>query len=188
MGVSRHISAGSGADKALSHLPKTFMKTPVLLVSLALALGACTLAGARRQSVDLISSEAAPAAAGAVSRFRAASGLGPVMPDETLNAAARQQARAMAEKDVLSHDAAGSFWSRMNGTGQRFTHGAENIAMGQRSLDEVMDDWRRSAEHRRNMLQNPASHIGFAHARAGGRDYWVLVVGGTAPRGPQLGL
>ncbi len=166
----------------------TFMKIPALLVSLALALSACTMAASKRQSVETVSSEAAPAAAGAVSRFRAASGLGPVTPDEALNAAARQQARAMAEKDVLSHEAAGSFWSRMDGTGRRFTHGAENIAMGQRSLEEAMEDWRRSPEHRRNMLQNPASHIGFARARAGGRDYWVLVVGGTAPRGPQLGL
>lgn len=169
-------------------LSMTLMKAPVLVVSLALALAACTTAGSKRQTVDSVSSQAAPAAAAAVSRFRAANGLGPVTPDEALNAAARQQARAMAEKNLLSHDAAGSFWNRMNATGRRFTHGAENIAMGQRSLEEVVEDWRRSPEHRRNMLQSPASHIGFAHARAGGRNYWVLVIGGTAPRGPQPGM
>jgi uncharacterized protein YkwD len=48
-----------------------------------------------------------------ISNFRVSHGLGRVTADPTLNRIAQEQATAMAARDVLDHEAAGSFSSRI---------------------------------------------------------------------------
>jgi uncharacterized protein YkwD len=63
-----------------------------------------------------------------ISNFRVSHGLGRVTVDPALNRIAQEQATAMAARDVLDHEAAGSFSSRVASLGPR--HVAENIAYG----------------------------------------------------------
>lgn len=61
----------------------------------------------------------------------------------------------------------------------------ENIAAGQTSANEVVEDWKETNEpysgqgHRRNMLGigTTFTSIGVGHVRANGRDYWVQIFG-----------
>ena len=55
----------------------------------------------------------------------------------------------------------------------------ENIAAGQRTADEVFDDWKEENEnysgqgHRRNMLSYNFTSVGIGHVKFEGTDYWV---------------
>src|SRR6478735_4454386 len=90
-----------------------------------------------------------------ISNFRVSQGLGRVTMDSTLNRIAREQATAMAARDVLDHDVAGSFSSRVasSGSGQA----AENIAYGYDNFTKTLDQWINSSGHRQNLLMRSAS-------------------------------
>src|SRR6478672_9404151 len=85
-----------------------------------------------------------------ISNFRVSQGLGRVTMDPTLNRIAQEQATAMAARDVLDHDVAGSFSSRVSSLGPR--HAAENIAYGYDSFTKTLDQWINSSGHRQNLL------------------------------------
>src|SRR5260370_18618073 len=71
--------------------------------------------------------QAAPAApAEMISNYRLQHGEGRVTPDSTLNRIAREQAAAMASKDVLDHGVLGPFSSRV--ASSKSERAAENIA------------------------------------------------------------
>jgi uncharacterized protein YkwD len=71
---------------------------------------------------------------------------------------------------------------RMKDSGYRFTSAAENVAMGQATVEEVMADWLRSPGHRRNILGR-FSEIGVACATdAGGTPYWCVTFGSPERR------
>ncbi len=128
-----------------------------------------------------------PAAATAMlSAYRASRGLGPVRLDPALTAMAQRQADAMAAANVLSHDVAGSFASRLAGAGLANVQAGENVGAGHLSLDDAFSSWRRSPGHDANLLtplatrfgiaitENPASRFGV---------YWAMVVASDpAPR------
>ncbi len=99
-------------------------------------------ASARQQSQE------SAAAAVEVSRFRKENGMGPVVSDAQLVAAARAQADAMARAGVMSHEIGGSFSSRIRKAGIQAGAASENVAMGQTSLRETMDSWKASSGHR----------------------------------------
>src|SRR4051794_32987678 len=99
-----------------------------------------------------------------ISDFRMSQGLGRVTTDTTLNRIAQKQATAMAAKDVLDHEAAGSFSSRVASLGPR--HLAENIAFGYDSFTKTLNQWINSSEHRRNLLMQGATRVGVASAKS----------------------
>jgi len=113
-----------------------------------------------------------------ISSFRVSQGLGGVTMDATLNRIAQEQATAMAARDLLDHEAAGSFSSRVASAGSR--HAAENIAYGYDSFTKTLDQWIRSSGHRENLLMQGASRVGVASAKSSttGRTYWALVIAG----------
>jgi uncharacterized protein YkwD len=126
------------------------------------------------------------AAAQEVSRFRQENGLGAVVSDAQLVAAARIQADAMARAGVMSHDIGGSFASRIRKAGIQAGSAAENVAMGQVSLKEAMESWKASSGHRSNMLARSATRIGLARANgAGGRPFWALILASPEPKPGQ---
>lgn len=55
----------------------------------------------------------------------------------------------------------------------------ENIAMGQRSAEEVVTDWMNSEGHRRNIMNPTFTRIGVGcYQDAAGRMHWVQMFGG----------
>src|SRR5215470_19091706 len=77
-----------------------------------------------------------------LSRYRQSAGLSVVSLDPSLTAFAQAQANAMAAKDTLSHDVAGSFPSRLERVGLANRHAAENIAFGNYTEEDTLMQWR----------------------------------------------
>jgi hypothetical protein len=112
-----------------------------------------------------------------ISQFRAKNGEGSVKLDATLNSIAQEQATAMAAKDVLEHDVAGSFNSRV--ARSKAASAAENIAYGYADFPRTLGQWINSSGHRRNLLLKGATKVGVANAKsASGRTYWAMVIAG----------
>lgn len=132
----------------------------------------------RKLSPDKVatSTRDADRAAGLISQYRAAHGLGPVRVSAQLNQAALYQARAVAEAGTLSH---GSFASRM-GTFGIGGVSAENLSAGSATVEGAIARWKGSPGHNENLLMAEARSIGLARAdspRNGYEHYWALVLG-----------
>lgn len=65
----------------------------------------------------------------------------------------------------------------LRGLGTLRTYG-ENIAMGQRTPEEVVNDWMNSEGHRANILKSDFTMIGIGCYKSGGTYYWVQIFGG----------
>jgi hypothetical protein len=111
-----------------------------------------------------------------ISNFRASHRLGRVTADSTLERIAQEQASAMAARDVLEHDLAGKFSSRM--ASSRSGRAAENIAYGHDNFPKTLNQWINSSGHRKNLLMPGASRVGVASAKSSktGRTYWAMVI------------
>ena len=111
--------------------------------------------------------------------LRQKNGLNSLRENGTLNRTAQKHADYMAERSNLSHY--GERWSRpstpVTAEGYDYISVAENIATGQRSVDEVMKAWMNSSGHQRNIMGNH-TEIGFGIAYGrDGRIYWCVVFG-----------
>ena len=110
-----------------------------------------------------------------VNALRAQNGLAPLVYSRRLEKAARRHARDMVLHGFFSHQ--GSDGSRIGERLRRVGYGwcaaAENIAKGQPSLPLVMQAWRQSPGHRRNLLHRGVSE--FALVREEG-NIWVMVL------------
>ncbi|WP_299282478.1 CAP domain-containing protein [uncultured Tateyamaria sp.] len=117
-----------------------------------------------------------PAVLAAVNAERAAKGRSALAYDAQLEAAAAAHAQDMARAGFFSHTGSdGSDISvRLQRVGYPFCFGAENIAAGQRSLNEVMAAWMGSPGHRKNILHRKAEEVGLAQ---GPGNHWVMVLG-----------
>jgi hypothetical protein len=128
---------------------------------------------------------AAESPAELISGFRLKHGEGRVVRDATLDRIALEQARAMAVKDQLSHEALGPCTKRI--APARAGRAAENIAYGYESFEKTLGQWIDSSGHRKNLLLQNASRVGIASARdaSGKRTYWAMVIAGDYE--PKLG-
>ncbi len=130
----------------------------------------------------------APEAARAmINHYRARHGLKPVSLAAKLTSAAAAHARDMARQDRISHRGSDGSdpWARVAQTGYGARLAAENIGAGQRSFAEVLQGWKRSPGHNRNLLLRDATNMGIALAtRPVGRyrTFWTLVMGKPAFR------
>lgn len=106
----------------------------------------------------------------AINAYRQQSGAAPVRLDGGLAGAALSHSRTMASTNNFSHDAGGSFGQRMAGIGARGA--VENIAMGQRSIPEVMQSWANSPGHAANMRNPNMRRMGIAKVG----PYWTLIM------------
>ncbi len=145
-----------------------------------------------RTTAVLLLLAAAPALAGGspaeqISAFRLQHGEVRVVRDATLDGIAMAQARAMASKDNLSHEALGPFARRIAPAGAG--RAAENIAYGYDSFDKTLRQWIDSSGHRRNLLLHNASRVGVASAKdaSGKRTYWAMVIAGDYEPKPGKG-
>ena len=105
---------------------------------------------------------------------RAGQGRGPITENARLSRAARDHAQDMVSGDYFSHTGrnGSSFSQRARAAGYACA-AAENIAFGQQSEAEVVNEWMNSSGHRRNILLADASEYGIG--RVG--NMWVLMLG-----------
>lgn len=127
--------------------------------------------------------------------FRTSEGRAAVEPERHLQAAAREFARFMARSDRYGHDADGREPSeRARAHEYDYCLVSENISYQFSSIGfrtgelatRLVEGWKKSPGHRRNMLDEGAMHTGVAVARSKstGRYYAVQLFG--RPRSQQL--
>ncbi|WP_255485522.1 CAP domain-containing protein [Sporosarcina sp. BP05] len=104
---------------------------------------------------------------------RQKAGLKPLLTDAKLMNSARQKSTDMASKGYFSHTSPtyGSPFDQMKSNGITYKSAAENIAMGQRSAEEVVKGWMNSPGHRQNILTPGFTHIGIGYDKNG--NYWT---------------
>lgn len=100
-------------------------------------------------------------------------GLAPLQIDEALSKVARVKSEDMAKQNYFNHNSPtyGSPFDMMKQFGISYRTAGENIAMGQRSPQEVVNAWMNSEGHRANILNSNFTHIGVGHASNG--NYWT---------------
>jgi uncharacterized protein YkwD len=118
----------------------------------------------------------------AVNRERRAAGLSAVTQDTTLAGAARAHGCDMVVRNFFSHTGSdgSNAQTRIARAGYRACFTAENLALGQTGVAQVMTDWMNSPGHRANILHQQARHIGISVVRpstANGPLRWVMVFG-----------
>ncbi|RYD06194.1 hypothetical protein N752_04715 [Desulforamulus aquiferis] len=104
----------------------------------------------QKQVVDLVNVE------------RAKQGLKPVVAKQDLTQVAQLKAQDMLQKKYFSHTSPtyGSPFDMMRKHGISYTAAGENIAMGQRTAEQVMKDWMNSPGHRANILNANFNELG----------------------------
>jgi uncharacterized protein YkwD len=130
----------------------------------------------RRQMLERVNAE------------RANRRLAPLRANATLDRIAQAHADDMLRRSYYGHQSpeGGTVRERALAGGYRLRFAGENIASGQASVDEVMDGWMASDEHRPNILSKVFSEAGFGLAigknKGGYQIIWVQVFGRPLPR------
>lgn len=103
---------------------------------------------------------------------RAKHGLSPLQLDTELSKVAREKSKDMKQNNYFSHTSPtyGSPFDMMRQFGISYRTAGENIAMGQRSPEEVVTAWMNSQGHRANILNGNFTHIGVGHVEG---NYWT---------------
>ncbi|TCN24856.1 CAP domain-containing protein [Mesobacillus foraminis] len=104
---------------------------------------------------------------------RAKNGLKPLTLDTELSKVAREKSKDMQAKGYFSHTSPtyGSPFDMMKKFGISYKAAGENIAMGQKTPEEVVQAWMNSEGHRKNILNANFTHIGVGHVAEG--NYWT---------------
>ena len=161
----------------------TAHRTPARMAALA---GLCLAALIGLQACGSVNSTgegggASNAAAGSLNALRSEQGLSALAPDPQLEQAALQQARYMAAAGRMEHTTGQGkdFAARVKANGIAGA-AAENIAAGRMDTARVLETWKDSPPHRRNMLDARFTRFGLAYVRDGKNPdwrYWAMVLG-----------
>lgn len=125
----------------------------------------------RRRMLDRVNSE------------RRRQGLPRLAPSAALDRIAQAHAEDMLERSYYGHKSPDGLTIRERALrgGYRLRFVGENIASGQSTVDEVMDGWMASDEHRPNILSKVYTEAGFGLAigknKGGVQIIWVQVFG-----------
>ncbi|WP_409276205.1 CAP domain-containing protein [Neobacillus sp. SCS-31] len=100
---------------------------------------------------------------------RQQNGLPPLKADTKLSGVALKKSQDMQQKNYFSHTSPtyGSPFDMMRDFGVTYTSAGENIAMGQRTPEEVVQAWMNSEGHRKNILNRDFTHIGVGFEQSG---------------------
>ncbi|QDS34021.1 CAP domain-containing protein [Brevibacillus brevis] len=106
-----------------------------------------------------------------VNQERAKAGLKPVQMDAALSKVALAKAQDMSANNYFDHNSPtyGSPFDMMKQYGIQYSTAGENIAMGQQSPQEVMQQWMNSEGHRENIMNPAFTKIGVGVTNG----YWV---------------
>ncbi|PCK88903.1 secretion protein [Rhizobium sophoriradicis] len=114
-----------------------------------------------------------------VNRLRGKNRLPPLSADPAASTAALFQAKRMASAGKMAHimGMTDSFGARVKASGVQLP-AAENIASGQRSVDEVVTAWINSPHHLENMLgRYDGLGVAVAHnSSSRNLPYWAMVL------------
>ena len=104
---------------------------------------------------------------------RRKAGLSDLKADAEISNVARQKSADMQQNNYFSHTSPtyGSPFDMMRDFGISYNTAGENIAMGQRSPEEVVQAWMNSEGHRKNILSPNFTHIGIGYVENG--HYWT---------------
>lgn len=111
-----------------------------------------------------------------VNKERAKNGLKALVLDNQLTSVANKKARDMADKGYFSHTSPtyGSPFEMLQQFGINYRSAGENIAGGQKTSQQVMEDWLNSSGHRANILNANYSKLGVGFYQGGNLGtYWV---------------
>ncbi|HMC16454.1 MAG TPA: CAP domain-containing protein [Albitalea sp.] len=166
-------------------MPRPTRAAALLAASLALLPSASIPAHAQRTPSV---ADAARLVVAQTNEFRQSQGLVTLTPNAQLNAAAREFADFVARTDRYSHEADGREPAqRAQAHGYDYCLVAENIAYEyssegfatQELARDLVEGWKHSPGHRRNMLDDAAAETGVAIAQSArtGRYYAVQIFG-----------
>lgn len=112
-----------------------------------------------------------------VNSERMAAGLSSYQYNPHLATAAQDHAQDMLQQDYFSHTSLDgrTFSDRVGDTPYEGSPSGENIALGQRDPESVMESWMSSSGHRANILSDRSTDIGVGYVDG----YWVQVFGRT---------
>ena len=104
---------------------------------------------------------------------RAKYGLPALTEDWELSRVARYKSQDMKDKRYFSHTSPtyGSPFDMMRSFGLSYRTAGENIAMGQRTPQQVVNAWMNSSGHRANILNSSYKKIGVGYVASG--NYWT---------------
>lgn len=120
--------------------------------------------------------EAAEAVASLVNAARQDAGLSELELDADLCAAAQARAQEIAQSFSHTRPDGSSCFTVLEEFGISYRAAGENIAMGQRTPEEVMDGWMNSSGHRANILNGTFTSIGVGYYVDGaGAAHWVQI-------------
>ncbi|MBT2697525.1 sporulation protein [Bacillus sp. ISL-40] len=104
---------------------------------------------------------------------RAKNGLPALKVDVTLSKMAHEKSRDMSANGYFSHTSPtyGSPFDMMKKYDITYRYAGENIAMGQRTPEEVVKAWMNSEGHRKNILSPNYNYIGVGYVSQG--NYWT---------------
>ncbi len=116
-----------------------------------------------------------------VNEYRSSKGLPALSLDSHATAAAEILAKDMATHDQMSHVGpnGANLQKRLTMAGYRYRVAAENVGVGQKSFAQIVEGWKNSPSHSRNMLLAEAKHMGIAYEYKPDtkyKTYWTLVV------------
>lgn len=108
-----------------------------------------------------------------VNKERQKAGVGSVTLDDELSLAAQTRAEEIAIE--FSHDRpdGSSCFTVLTDQGITYTSTGENIASGQSTAKQVMNDWMGSAGHKNNIIRKSFSRMGVGCYTVNGTQYWV---------------
>jgi uncharacterized protein YkwD len=169
------IANGTGQDRQIQMAMRT-------LTSLCLALGMFILAGPDFSNAQTRVKPVSQARAlSLINTLRKKRGLPPLKADARLRQAAQTHSVWMATRSKLTHRAGfgGGLGAKVRRVNYPSSRAWENIAAGQKSLEQAIASWMKSSGHRKNMLSRSAVHLGLAAAhnpkvRYG--TYWTLIL------------
>ncbi len=165
----------------------TGLASRIVVLALVVALPACGVAdeASGRSKVNLpVSSSMAPAESAQalavleqVNAVRTARGLIPFAFDWRASDAAYDHAVDMRSRGYYAHvnpEGEGPC-ARLRRAGLTpFGCGAENIARGEETAEEVVAVWLASADHKVNLLNPHATHVGVGVSMGGDGPWWVM--------------
>jgi uncharacterized protein YkwD len=120
-----------------------------------------------------------------VNAYRKEKGLRPLKLQPALTEAARAHSRDLAKWDRISHFGSDGSnpWDRVKRAGYGARLAAENVGTGQVTVEEVINGWKASPGHNKNLLLPEAEHMGIAlvqDPKTEFKTFWTLVI--ASPR------
>ena len=107
---------------------------------------------------------------------RAKEGIPPLEMDWELARVAESRSQDMHDENYFSHTSPiyGSWADMMESAGISYKAAGENIAKGQTTATQVVNDWMNSPGHRANIMNSNYTHIGIGHVKSSYfNTYWT---------------